>query len=68
MPNDAPERTPAASPLRRLFAFLTAADVPRDGDGHADPVEIWGRRVGRLLGLVALLALIYGLFHQIAFR
>lgn len=37
----------------RLGAHFSAADVSRE-----DPVEIWGRRIGRGLALVAAAALI----------
>jgi hypothetical protein len=68
MPGDEPVGKPARSALQRLRAFLAASDAPTDSSGRPDPAEVWGRRIGRLLGLVALLALIYGLFHQITFR
>ncbi len=39
------------SALTRAAAHLRAADAPAD-----DRIETWGRRIGRLLSLIALLA------------
>ncbi|WP_272913270.1 hypothetical protein [Methylobacterium sp. SyP6R] len=37
---------------------------PEDRDAH-DPAEIWGRRIGRGLGVVALAGLAYWLGRQL---
>ena len=45
---------------------LFAADRPRGGvDPDADAIEIWGRRIGRGLGLAAAVALVVSLFGGI---
>lgn len=42
-----------ARTANRARAHLSGKDAPSD-----DPVEIWGRRIGRGLGLVAVVALV----------
>jgi ferric-dicitrate binding protein FerR (iron transport regulator) len=45
-----------ASALRRAAAHLSARDAVGP-DGTADPIEVWGRRIGRTLSLLGVLAL-----------
>jgi ferric-dicitrate binding protein FerR (iron transport regulator) len=45
--------TVGGSALARAVRHLGAADAPKD-----DPIEIWGRRIGRVLSLVFALYLV----------
>lgn len=49
---------------RRVGDHFTAADAERDGVG-ADPVEVWGRRIGRALSVALAGALVYTLGLQL---
>ena len=53
-------RTPR-SMLGRAEDHFAGRDAPAD-----DPVELWGRRIGRFLGLVLLIVLIGLLWRMIA--
>jgi hypothetical protein len=47
-----------AQQAQRTRDHFAAADAVGAGDGGAtDPIELWGRRVGRALSLVACIAL-----------
>jgi hypothetical protein len=46
----------ASSALRRAAAHFSARDAVGP-DGRADPIELWGRRIGRALSLAGVLAL-----------
>jgi hypothetical protein len=55
------ERTPLAGSglaeaARRAVRHFAAADAVGP-DGARDPIELWGRRIGRTLGLLAVIAL-----------
>jgi hypothetical protein len=41
---------------RRTAAHFAGADAVGP-DGTADPIELWGRRIGRTLGLLAVIGL-----------
>lgn len=45
-----------ADAARRTVRHFAAADAI-DPDGTRDPIELWGRRVGRALSLLAVIAL-----------
>lgn len=38
-----------------------AADVQGGDDGGADPAEVWGKRIGRVLALIAVAVLVWAL-------
>ena len=42
---------------RRAGDHLIAHDTPKDADGGADRIELWGRRIGRALSLAACIVL-----------
>ena len=44
---------------RRLGGHFAAQDAIDEADGHADPVELWGRRIGRALSLIGVIVLVY---------
>lgn len=55
--------------LDRARDHFGAADARREaGDGPVDPIELWGRRIGRALGLVGVLVLLYLLVAQLSSR
>jgi hypothetical protein len=45
-----------ADAARRAAAHFTGADAAGP-DGAADPIELWGRRIGRALSLLAVIGL-----------
>jgi hypothetical protein len=45
-----------AEAARRAARHFAAADAV-GSDGAQDPIELWGRRIGRALSLLALIAL-----------
>ena len=51
---------------RRLGDHFAGKD-PGDAAGQADPVEIWGRRIGRGLSLLGVIVLAYVLGVQLRF-
>lgn len=60
----------AGSPLqragRRLGDHFSGADAPAGAeDGAPDPIEVWGRRIGRALSVVLAGALIWWLGVQL---
>ena len=44
---------------RRLGGHFAARDAIGDGNGGTDPVELWGRRIGRALSLIGVIVLSY---------
>ena len=45
---------------RRVGAHFTARDAIGDAEeGRTDPIEVWGRRIGRALSLVGVVVLTY---------
>ena len=44
---------------RRLGHHFAAQDAIGEGNGRADPVELWGRRIGRALSLIGVIVLAY---------
>jgi len=58
--------TLGSSSLRRMSSHFGARDAHRAGDGGAtDPIEVWGRRIGRALSLVGVVALSLWLLVQL---
>ena len=55
--------TIGGSPLgrigRRIGDHFSARDAVGETEGAADPVELWGRRVGRALSLIGVVVLAY---------
>jgi len=49
---------------RRLGHHLGGQDAV-GGDGSTDPIELWGRRIGRSLSIVAFVALSLWLAYQL---
>jgi hypothetical protein len=45
-----------ANAARRAAQHFAAADAV-GADGARDPIELWGRRIGRALSLIAVIAL-----------
>jgi ferric-dicitrate binding protein FerR (iron transport regulator) len=50
---------------RRAQEHFGAGDAPTAEDGRADPVELWGRRIGRALSLVGVVVLAFWLLVQL---
>jgi hypothetical protein len=50
-----------AEAARRAARHFAAADAVGP-DGTRDPIELWGRRIGRALSLLALIALSFYLY------
>ena len=50
---------------RRLGDHFTGADAVGDAGGGTDPVELWGRRIGRALSLIGVVVLGYWLGAQL---
>ena len=50
---------------RRLGNHFAARDAVGEADGGTDPIELWGRRIGRALSLVAVVALAWWLGVQL---
>ncbi len=48
---------------RRLGAHFSGRDADHPDD---DRIEVWGKRIGRILGLVLLVYLAYALMQQLA--
>ena len=44
---------------RRIGDHFSARDAVGETEGAADPVELWGRRVGRALSLIGVVVLAY---------
>ena len=42
---------------RRLGGHFAGKDAIGDADGGTDPIELWGRRIGRALSLVGVVVL-----------
>jgi hypothetical protein len=51
---------------RRLGDHFSGKD-PDDAAGRADPIEVWGRRIGRALSLLGVIVLTYLLGVQLRF-
>lgn len=64
-----PADAPPKGMRERLTEHFGAADAKREaGDGPVDRTELWGRRIGRALGVVGVLVLLYWLVHQFVYR
>ena len=50
---------------RRLGNHFAGADAVGDADGGTDPIELWGRRIGRALSLIGVVVLVYLLGVQL---
>lgn len=50
---------------RRVGAHLSGRDAVGDAEGGTDPAELWGRRIGRGLSLVGVVALSLWLGRQL---
>ena len=58
--------TVGASSLRRMSGHFAARDAVGAGEGgETDPIEVWGRRIGRALSLVGVVALSLWLLVQL---
>ena len=44
---------------RRIGSHFAAQDAIGETDGGTDPVELWGRRIGRALSLIGVIVLAY---------
>ena len=53
-----------ARSARRLGSPCAGEDAVGAADGGTDPAELWGRRIGRALSLLGVLALTYWLGVQ----
>jgi hypothetical protein len=54
-----------ARTARRVADDFGGRNEPRERSLQTDPVEVWGRRVGRALSVPAALLLIWWLGHQL---
>jgi hypothetical protein len=50
---------------RRLGGHFAGADAVGEADGGTDPIELWGRRIGRALSLIGGVVLAYFLGVQL---
>ncbi len=67
--SDAIGSSALARAAKRAGDHFSGADAARETqDGHADPIEVWGRRIGRALSVVLFLVLLAGLVVQFAGR
>ncbi len=58
--------TLGASSLRRMSGHFAARDAIGAGEGGTtDPIELWGRRIGRFLSLLGVVALSLWLLVQL---
>jgi hypothetical protein len=58
--------TLGASSLRRMSGHFAARDAVGAGEGgETDPIELWGRRIGRFLSLLGVVALSLWLLVQL---
>ena len=55
----------ASSLARRAAAHFAGSDAELGPDGRPDPVELWGRRVGRAIGALLCLGLVWWLGVQL---
>lgn len=54
--------------VHRLGGHFGARDATGEGEGGTtDPIELWGRRIGRALSVVGFVALILWLAFQLGF-
>ena len=44
---------------RRVGDHFGAKDAVGEADGGTDPIELWGRRIGRALSLIGVVVLAY---------
>ncbi|CAA9358928.1 MAG: hypothetical protein AVDCRST_MAG90-2869 [uncultured Microvirga sp.] len=54
-----------ARATRKLGAHFAGQDAEGDRSGETDPVEVWGRRIGRALSLLGVVGLTYWLGVQL---
>jgi hypothetical protein len=52
---------------RRLSGHFSGQDAIGNAEGGTDPVELWGRRIGRALSLIGVVVLAYFLGAQLRF-
>ena len=52
---------------RRLSGHFSAQDAIGNAEGGTDPIELWGRRIGRVLSLIGVVVLAYFLGAQLRF-
>ena len=60
--------TVGSSSMARPAAGSAITSEGRDAvgeDGTADPIEVWGRRIGRSLSIIAFIGLSLWLAHQL---
>ena len=50
---------------RRVAGHFSGRDAVGEDEGGTDPVELWGRRIGRALSLVGVVVLAYLLGVQL---
>jgi hypothetical protein len=59
----------AARAAGRLRGHFSGADARgAEPDGGTDPIEVWGRRIGRALSVVLAVALVWWLAVQLGAR
>jgi len=56
-----------ARTARRLGGHFSGQDAIGDTEGGTDPIELWGRRIGRTLSLIGVVVLAYFLGAQLRF-
>jgi hypothetical protein len=44
---------------RRVGGHFAARDAAGEAEGGTDPIELWGRRIGRALSLIGVIVLAY---------
>ena len=55
----------ADSSVARVVRHMTGADAPVLPDGRRDPIEVWGRRIGRAIGVAVVIYLAVSLIMQL---
>ena len=64
--SDRPAPSLAEDAARRTLRHFAGRDADGEGDGGTtDPVEVWGRRIGRALSVVLAVALVCWLVAQL---
>jgi hypothetical protein len=56
--------TVGGSAVKRAVLHFVGGDAPKGADGRPDQIEIWGRRIGRAIGLLIVVYLALSLISQ----
>jgi hypothetical protein len=56
--------TIGGSAVKRAVRHFAGDDAPKGAEGRRDSIEIWGRRIGRAIGLLIVVYLALSLISQ----